>query len=93
MLQKAGFLIGFLLVSGCSSTPDPCPSVEQEKVSMCRARAECMPSFGQRFAAGYANQTQQMATNFHLCVGNNLEAQKANAALSLIEKSAQTASD
>lgn len=93
MLQKAGFLIGLLTLSGCASTPAPCPSVEQEKVSMCRARAECMPSWGQRFAAGYAGQQHIQAANFQMCVGNNIEAQKANAALSLIEKSTQTASD
>lgn len=98
MLKKAGFLIGLLMLSACASTPKDCLSVEQEPVSLCRAQAACAPSFTQRLGiamsgAKSSQSAAMVAYRSESCQTNHIEAQKSNAALRLLEKSTQQASD
>jgi len=84
MYQNAWFLVALGVMSGCASTPEVCPSIAEEPVSMCRAKAACRTSYGQRFAAGYSKKGHILQANQNVCISNEIEAQKANAALKLM---------
>jgi hypothetical protein len=84
MYQNAWFLVALGVLSGCASTPEVCPSVEQEKVSMCRARAACKTTFGQRYAASHNKTLHILQANVNMCIANEIEVQKSNAALKLM---------
>lgn len=79
------YIFTLVLLSGCATTK-VCQSVDQEPVSVCRAEVECEPNFGQRYAAGYSGQMGSLMANKNMCVMNNIEAQKANAALKMMSK-------
>ncbi len=81
--MKVVLLASALVLSGCATTR-VCQTADQEPVSICRAEAECEPSAGQRFAAGYSKQLPTLMANRNMCVMNNIEAQKANAALRMM---------
>ena len=72
---------------GCASTPT-CPSVAEEAVSTCRAKAEC--HHGARTSIGMIlggfNPSSSTARNpaveqYNQCIDNSLRAQKANAGI------------
>lgn len=79
------YLAIMIALSACATTK-VCPTVEQERVSMCRAEVACEPGSGKRFAAGYAGQAHILMANMNVCVANHIEAQKSNAALGVMER-------
>lgn len=76
-------LVAIILSSGFSALA--CPTVEEEAVSVCRAKASCrstgavLGAFFGGFGASANHGRNAGLDQFNLCVDNSLSAQRANA--------------
>lgn len=77
MKQICSLILATGFLGGCASTKRPCPSVEEESVSLCRANRACMPS-------GFLGNLGLIlggGSVVDACVDRNLSAQRLNAGI------------